>query len=148
MSQSLSNILIHVVFSTKNRKKFLINDICSELFPYIGRVIVNNKCYSYEIGGVADHVHILCALARNISASDLVQEIKTATSRFIKTKGEEFNDFFWQNGYGIFSINPGHLDVVRSYISRQVEHHKEITFEDELRKLLNKYHIEYNEKYL
>ena len=102
----------------------------------------------YEIGGVANHIHILCALSKTITASDLIQEIKISSSKLLKTKGSELENFFWQNGYGIFSISPGHLNLVRSYIAGQAKHHKVITFEDELRKLLNKYNVKYDEKYL
>jgi putative transposase len=148
MSQSLSKILVHIVFSTKKRQSWLTNEINDELFPYIAKVIKNNKCYAYEIGGVTDHIHILCSLAKTVTASALIEEIKTTTSRLIKTKNETLKPFFWQHGYGIFSISPAHLNIVRSYILGQAEHHKKITFEDELRTLLKKYNIEYDERYL
>ena len=148
MPQSLSNVFVHIVYSTKKRQRWLTDEICFELYPYISTILKNSNCHPYEVGGMADHVHILCTLPKTTTISDLIKEIKISTSKLIKSKNDKYNDFFWQHGYGVFSISPSHLNIVRSYIIHQSDHHKKITFEDELRKLLNKYFIKYDEKYL
>ena len=148
MSQSLSNITIHIVFSTKNREKLLDEKICSELYPYIASTLRGYKCYPYEIGGIENHIHILCRLSKTITSSGLVGKIKIASAKFLKNKISRLQKFHWQNGYGIFSIGSGLLDTVRAYIVNQPEHHKIRTYEDELRALLNKYQITYDERYL
>ena len=148
MSQSLSNVIIHIVFSTKNREKLLDSKICSELYPYIAATLRGYECYPYEIGGIENHIHILCRLSRIITSSDLVGKIKIASTKFIKNKIPDLQKFHWQNGYGIFSIGHGLLDTVKTYIVNQSEHHKMRTYEDELRILLIKYQIKYDERYL
>ena len=149
MTQSLSNILVHIVFSTKQRTSWLNPEICAELYPYIAQILKTKNTHPYRIGGTADHIHILCRLVKTISISALIEEIKTSTSKWIKTKKNfDLNDFHWQNGYGVFSISPGHLDIVTTYIANQLEHHKKTTFQEEFLLLLKKYKINYNEKYL
>ena len=148
MPQSLAKILTHIVFSTKNRQRWLHTDICQELYPYINKILENQKCHAYQIGGMPDHIHILCALGKTISASKLIEEIKTSTSKWIKTKDNSFRDFYWQSGYGIFSISPTHLDVLKSYVTNQDKHHKTSTFQDEFIQLLQKNNVPYDEQYL
>ena len=148
MSQSLANILIHIVFSTKNREAKLSRNICQELYAYIATILKQHSCHPYKIGGIEDHIHILCSLSKTISIAKLVEEIKTSSSKWIKTKGNEFINFSWQNGYGAFSISPAHIKPVYSYIENQEKHHVKFTYRDELKKLLNKYSIDYDERYL
>ena len=148
MSQSLANILTHIVFSTKKRQRWLHKDICQELYPYINNILENQKCHAYQIGGIPDHIHIVCALGKTISASKLIEEIKISTSKWIKTKDNNFADFYWQSGYGIFSISPTHLDALKSYVANQEKHHKASTFQDEFIRLLQKNNVAYDEQYL
>jgi len=148
MAQSLSNILIHNVFSTKHRTETITPEIEKELYPYIATICNSLDCPAIKIGGTENHIHILCCLSRTITISKLVEKIKTGSSKWIKTKGTEFHSFSWQNGYGAFSIGVSNLPALKQYISNQKEHHKRRTFEDELRSLLKKYQIGYDEKYL
>ena len=148
MPQSLSNILIHIVFSTKYRADLITPEIENELYPYIIGICKSLDCTAIKIGGTANHIHILCRLSRTISVSKLVEKIKTGTSKWIKTRGTQFHSFSWQNGYGAFSIGVSNLPALKKYISNQKEHHKSRIFEDELIILLKKYEIVYDERYL
>ena len=148
MSQSLSSILIHVVFSTKNREPFITESIETELHPYIASIFRNLKSPSLAIDGTKDHVHILFALGRVISVADLVEEVKTSSSKWIKTKGPEFRNFRWQRGYGAFSIGQSNVAALKRYIGRQKQHHRHTTFQDEYRKFLKLYEIVYDERYI
>jgi putative transposase len=113
MSQSLSNVLLHVVFSTKNRRPWIKSEIEEELFKYIAGTCREIGCPSHKIGGADDHLHIACSLPRTMSMSKLIEEIKTGSSKWIKTKGERYTDFAWQNGYGAFSIGQSQLNDLR-----------------------------------
>ena len=148
MPQSLSSILIHLVFSTKNREPFITPSIETELHPYMAAVLREIKSPSLAIDGTNDHVHILLSLARTVSVAELVEELKTSTSKWIKTKGWEFRNFHWQKGYGSFSIGQSNVEELRKYIRNQKAHHRRVTFQDEYRKFLRAYGIDYNEEYV
>ena len=148
MPQSLTNILIHIVFSTKNRQDLLHKTIRPELYSYVAGILKNKNCPCYQIGGIEDHIHISCSLAKTISGSDLIKEIKTSTSAWLKTKDIRLTNFHWQNGYGMFSISPTHLHGLCKYIANQENHHKQINFKGELCGLFKKYNVEYDERYL
>ena len=148
MAQSLSSILIHLVFSTKNREPFITPAIESELHPYMAKIFRELKSPSLGIDGTTDHVHILFALARVITVADLVEEVKTSTSKWIKTKGHEFRNFHWQRGYGGFSIGQSNVAALKRYIRGQKQHHRRVTFQDEYRKFLKAYGIDYDERYV
>lgn len=148
MAQSLSNVLLHIVFSTKNRHPFIGADIEEELFKYVAGICRDLKCPSHKIGGADDHIHIAYSLSRTIAISKLAEEIKTGSSTWIKTKGDRYVDFAWQNGYGAFSIGQSQLADLIRYIANQREHHRRLTFQDEFRALLAKYNIEFDERYV
>lgn len=148
MPQSLSSILVHLVFSTKHREPFITPAIETELHPYMAKVFRELKSPSLAIDGTADHVHILFSLARIITIADMVEEVKTNTSKWIKTKGREFRNFHWQRGYGAFSIGQSNVATLRRYIHHQKEHHRRITFQDEYRKFLKAYKIDYDERFV
>ena len=148
MPQSLSSILIHLVFSTKNREPFITRVIESELHPYMASIFRNLKSPSLIIDGTMDHVHILFSLARSIATADVVEEVKTGSSKWIKTKGREFRNFHWQRGYGAFSIGQSNVAALKSYIRNQKRHHRRITFQDEYRKFLKAYATEFDEEYI
>lgn len=148
MPQSLSAILIHLVFSTKNRESFITPAIETELHPYLAKIFRELKSPSLTIDGTSDHVHILFSLGRVIKVADLVEEVKTESSKWIKTKGREFRNFHWQRGYGAFSIGQSNVPALKRYISNQKQHHRRITFQDEYRKFLKAYGIEYDERYV
>ena len=149
MAQSLAKILVHTVFSTKDRRPFLRKrELREELHRYLGGILANLDCQPIIIGGVEDHVHMLCALARACEPATMVKEVKRGSSIWIKTKGENMADFAWQNGYGAFSVGFSQIASVRSYIARQQEHHRKISFQDEFRQLLRRYEIEFDERYV
>jgi REP element-mobilizing transposase RayT len=138
MPQSLAQILVHLVFSTKNRERLLADDIRDELHAYMGGIVENQKGTLLKAGSVADHIHLLIAHPRTCSPSELVQEVKTGSSKWLKTKGARYADFHWQSGYGIFSISPTHRLALEQYIGNQSEHHRVATFQEEYRRLLKK----------
>ncbi|HBS87830.1 MAG: transposase [Bacteroidetes bacterium GWF2_38_335] len=148
MPQSLSKVYVHIIFSTKHRKNLIDENIEPVLHEYIGGICKGLECNPLIIGGYKDHIHILCLLSRKISQMKLVEEVKKQSSKWIKTKDAEYSNFYWQDGYGIFSINPTQIDVVIKYIENQHEHHEEKSFQDEFRSFLKKYKIEYDERYV
>ena len=148
MPQSLSSILIHLIFSTKNREPFITPAIESELHPYMAKIFRGLKSPSLTIDGTEDHIHILFSLSRVINIADLVEEVKTDSSKWIKTKGPEFRNFHWQRGYGAFSIGQSQVPAVKRYIAQQKIHHRRVTFQDEYRKFLKSYRIEFDERYV
>ena len=148
MSQSLVKNYIHIVFSTKHRENFIDESIEKELFSYIATLCKDFESTALQIGGTDNHIHILCLLSKKIALMKLVQEIKTCSSKWIKTKGEKYENFFWQDGYGAFSVSPNNIFAVIDYIKNQREHHNEMDFKTEIVKYYKKYKIEYDEKYL
>jgi len=148
MPQSLSNVLLHLVFSTKNREPLIDEEIEDELFAYIGGICRDLKCPMHKIGAADDHIHIACSLARTIKISKLLEEIKKNSSKWIKTKGTQYETFAWQGGYGDFSIGQSQLPDLKGYISRQREHHKNETYKCEFQNLLARYEVEYDERYV
>jgi REP element-mobilizing transposase RayT len=148
MGQSLAKNYIHIVFSTKYREPLIKESVESELYAYLGGICNNLECHSIKIGGFTDHIHILCLLSKKIALMKLVEEIKSHSSKWIKTKGDDYKNFYWQDGYGAFSVNPSEVDVVINYIANQKEHHRKKTFQDEYRAFLKKYNVEYDEQYV
>lgn len=148
MPQSLARILIHYVFSTKNRERWIRDEHRDELHGYIGGIVEEHKGTLLCSASVEDHIHLLVAQPRTITVADLVEEIKTGSSRWIKTKSAQLSGFHWQSGYGAFSISPSHRPALEHYFAGQAEHHRRVTFQEEYRKLLAKYGIEYDERYV
>jgi REP element-mobilizing transposase RayT len=149
MSQSLVRIYAHLIFSTKNRQPFLRDKgIRGECHAYLAGACRNLGSPSLIVGGVDDHVHILCFLSKVQPISDVIRELKRESSQWLKTKGPELASFYWQSGYGGFSISPSHVEGLKEYIAKQEEHHRQETFQDELRRFLKKYGLEYDERYV
>src|ERR1700730_11851565 len=148
MSQSLSDIILHIVFSTKERQPWIQPNIEEELYRYICGVCINLNCPVIQINGVADHIHILLQLGKTISASKIISEMKSSSSRWIKTKNDYYCDFAWQGGYGAFSVSRPYIEGAIKYISLQKEHHKTVTYKEELLKMLHRANISYDENYL
>jgi REP element-mobilizing transposase RayT len=148
MSQSLSKVYVHLTFSTKHRQALIDDTIKTSLFEYLGGICKGLECNPVIVGGYHDHVHILCLLSRKITQMKLLEEVKKQSSKWIKTKGEAYSNFYWQDGYGIFSVNPSQIDVVVRYISNQEEHHRHRIFQDEFRAFLEKYKIDFDERYV
>jgi REP element-mobilizing transposase RayT len=148
MSQSLTLLCTHLIFSTKNRQSLIDDIIEPSLHTYLGGVCKEMDCMPVKVGGYTDHVHILCLLSKKIALMDLLEEVKKRSSKWIKTQGDAYHQFYWQSGYGAFSVNPTEMDVVIKYISNQHEHHQKISFQDEYRAFLKKYKVDYDERYV
>jgi REP element-mobilizing transposase RayT len=149
MPQSLVINYQHLVFSTKNRALFLSDPaVRSEMHAYLGGFCRNHDSPSLAIGGVEDHVHILCRLHKSHLVEDFIRDIKRDSSKWIKGKGEAYSTFHWQGGYGVFSVSPSHVEALRQYIANQEEHHRKESFQDEFRRLLRKYGEEWDERYV
>ena len=149
MPQSLAKIILHTVFSTKDRRPFLRDkSLREELHRYIGGILTDLDCQPLIIGGVEDHVHILSTLSRTCEPAAMVKEVKRGSSLWLKTKRPDLHDFAWQNGYGIFSIGYSQVDGTRKYIAGQEEHHRTISFQDEFRKFLERYAVGFDERYV
>ena len=118
------------------------------MHAYLAGICENQQCPSLRIGGVDDHVHILCRFAKTLDVSTLVRELKRDSSKWIKHEYPNLTEFHWQNGYGAFSISPSHIDALHAYIDNQEEHHRRESFQDELRRLCRKYGIEIDERYV
>ena len=148
MGQSLVTNYLHIVFSTKHREALIDDVIGNELHNYLVGICKNLECQPLKVGGFEDHIHILCMLSKKITLVKLMEELKSHSSKWIKTKGAAYSQFYWQDGYGAFSVNPSEVDVVIEYISRQKEHHSKKTFHEEYRAFLKKYKVEYDERYV
>ena len=149
MPQPLSAVYLHLVFSIKERRPFLKDQILrSECHAYLGGISKKLDCPVILVGGVEDHVHILARESRSIAQADWVKELKRASSLWIKERDPAAKEFAWQAGYGVFSVSFSHLEKVTEYIARQEEHHRVRSFQDELRAMLAKHRIEWDEKYL
>ena len=148
MPQSLSKVYTHIIFSTKYRQHLIDDQIEHELFNYLGGVCQALECHPVQVGGYQNHVHILCLLSRKIAQVKLLEEVKKRSSKWIKTRDKKYAGFYWQDGYGIFSVNPRKIDVVARYIKNQKVHHQTLSFKEEFRRFLIKYHVEFDERYV
>src|SRR5437773_1492617 len=149
MPQSLAQVYLHVVFSTKNRYPWLKgNRLQADVHAYISSTLNNMECPCLITGGVEDHVHTLCRFGRTLSIADLVRDIKRASSSMLNDRGGVLSAFHWQSGYGAFSVSPSHVDALKAYIRNQEEHHRQENFQDEYRRLLKKYGLEFDEQYV
>jgi putative transposase len=148
MGQSLVKNYLHIVFSTKHRQPLIHPPVDAELYAYLGGICNRLGCQVLKVGGYTDHVHILCLLSKKITLIKLMEELKSHSSKWMKTKGDEYKNFYWQDGYGAFAVNPAQVDRVVAYIANQHEHHRKKVFQDEYRVMLKKFKVEYNEQYV
>jgi len=148
MGQSLVKNYVHIVFSTKHREPLIFPPYEKELHAYIGGVCNHLECPALIVGGYTDHIHILCLLSKKIALMTLVQKVKANSSRWYKTKDASLENFFWQDGYGAFSVNSAGVNAVIKYIKNQKQHHQKNDFQNEYRSLLEKHEVKYNEKYV
>ncbi len=148
MSQSLVKFYVHIVFHTKNNIYKIRKNEWSDLYAYMGSIIKDNDSIPIKIGGVEDHVHILCLLSKNITIVKLVEQVKKHSSRWIKTKGPYYSNFKWQRGYGAFSVSKSEVQDKIRYIENQEEHHNKVSYREELIRLLKKADLDYDERYL
>lgn len=148
MPQSLARLPIHLIFSTKNRAPLITDAVREPLHAYMGTVLKGLECHPVLINSVEDHVHLLFDLGRTVSVSRVVEDVKKASSKWIKTQGEEFSGFAWQAGYGAFAVSESKVQAVREYVARQREHHAKQTFEEEYREFLQRHGVEFDEQYV
>ena len=135
-------------FSTKDRKKYLVDStVRNRLHAYLVGVCENHGAAAMKIGGVADHVHILCRMTKTVSISDFVRELKRDSSKWVKEQDRELASFAWQTGYGAFSVSPSHVEPLVQYISKQESHHREESYQEEFRRLCKKYGAPIDERY-
>ncbi len=148
MPQSLSLIIVHIIFSTKDRCRCLDPAVRSDLWAYLATVARNIGCATYRVGGAWDHVHLAVRLSRTLTVSKLVEELKTSSSIWLKTQRPILHRFAWQHGYGAFSVGPDDLEALVVYIDNQEEHHRVRTFQEEYLAFLKKYNVPYDERYV
>ena len=148
MAQSLVSLMVHVIFSTKNREPLITPEIEPELFAYIGGILKNHDSRLLDAGGTADHVHLLVSQSKNVALSSLMKDVKKDSSSWIKTKGRNFRNFHWQDGYGGFSIGKSDIPGLKRYVANQKQHHRKRSFQEELREILDEYGIAFDERYL
>lgn len=148
MPQSLSLTIVHLIFSTKDRSPFLTPEIRADLHAYLATIARHADGECYRVGGVEDHVHLAVRLSRTSTIADLVSELKTSSTRWLKEKSPALAKFAWQRGYGAFSVGPRNLDKLIAYIDGQEEHHRKETFQEEYRNFLRRYGVEFDERYV
>jgi len=148
MAQTLVSLLIHVIFSTKHRADLITPEIEPELFAYLGGIARNHHSPLLAGNGTSNHVHLLLSQSKTVALSELIGDLKRDSSKWLKSKGRQFADFHWQDGYGAFSIGQSNLAAVKTYIARQKEHHRQRTFQEEFLAFLKKYNVEYDERYI
>jgi len=148
MSQTLTSLLVHLVFSTKNREPLITIDVEPQLFAYMGGILRNYQSRLLDAGGDRDHVHLLVSQSKNIALSNLLKEVKGDSSLWIKSQGRAFRTFHWQDGYGAFSFGRADLPALQRYVSTQKEHHRKWTYKEELIWMLEENGVEDDERYL
>jgi len=148
MSQSLAKLYVHLIFSTKNRPPFLDETIRPQVHAYLATIIRNLDSPWVVVGGVADHVHILFDMGKMHAPVKFVEQVKRESSKFVKTLGTKYQKFYWQRGYGMFSVGPSHREEAETYVREQEQHHRTKTFQEEFRTFLEQYDIAYDEQYV
>ena len=148
MPHSYVSNLVHYIFSTKERFPFIDQELESRLWPYVGGVARENLMKALSVGGTADHVHVLLSLPATLSVAKAIQLIKGGSSKWIHDQFHQYRKFAWQDGYGAFSVSASQVKSVTNYIKGQKEHHRKRTFEEEFLEFLDKYAVEYDQRYL
>ncbi len=148
MPQSLSQIYVHLVFSTRGRRPFLDEKIRPRVHAYLATIVRELSSPWVVVGGVADHVHLLLDIGKSQPPVKFVEHVKRESSKFIKTLGREYGEFYWQRGYGMFSVSPKDRHEAEAYVRNQEEHHRTRSFQDEFRALLDRYGIRFDERYV
>lgn len=148
MPQSLSNVIVHVIFSTKNREPWLDSAIRPRMHAYLATICRDLGGQALRVNGVADHVHIVTTLPRTLSQAQMIEQVKKTSSKWIKVLESRYRGFFWQRGYGAFSVSASQLNAVLQYLEAQEEHHRTRTFQEEYRELLHRHGVEFDERYV
>jgi len=143
-----SQILLHIVFSTKRREPWITSEVASRLYPYIGGIIRDEKGVLFDIGGVEDHVHLYLRWRTDRAISDLMRELKSGSSKWIHDTFPTLGAFAWQEGYGVFSVSKSREEAVKRYIAGQAEHHGKEDFRSEYMRMLRVHGIEFDERYV
>ena len=148
MAQTLTSLLVHIVFSTKDRQDLIDTNIEPRLYSYLGGIARKMESRLLDAGGTANHVHLLISQSKKIALATLLEELKKSSSIWIKQQDREYSKFKWQDGYGGFSAGTLQVPQIKAYLSKQKEHHHKTTFQEEFIDFLNRYEIEYKEEYL
>jgi putative transposase len=148
MPQSFCQLHAHIVFSTKNREPYLGERIRPTVHAYMAGILNNLGCARVLVGGFLDHIHCLCMLNKMEAPVKIVQALKQDSSKYVKTLDERLRTFAWQNGYGLFSLSPTHLDDVHKYIMEQKENHRSVSFQEEYRSFMKRYDVQVDERYV
>ncbi len=148
MPGTYSQLLIHVVFSTKGRARWISSEVAERLYPYIGGIVRAEKGVLYDIGGVEDHVHLFLRWRADAAVSDLMRTLKSRSTKWVHETFPALREFVWQEGYGVFSVSKSQEDVVWRYIAEQAEHHKREDFKVELLRMLRAHGVEFDERYV
>jgi REP-associated tyrosine transposase len=148
MPQSLSKVIIHIIFSTKDREPWLTRDVRPRMHAYVATICRDLNAEAFRVGGMADHLHVVTTLPRTLSQADLVETMKKTSSKWIKALDPKYRGFFWQRGYGAFSVSPSQLDAVLKYVESQEEHHRTRSFQEEYREFLDKYGVQFDERHV
>lgn len=148
MPQSLANLYVHLIFSTKERHPYLTDAVRPDLHAYMATVLANLNSTAVLINSVADHVHVLFNMGRTVTLAQVVEDVKKSSSKWIKTQGPNLASFAWQAGYGGFSVSESNVPKVANYIRGQEVHHRAKTFKEEYREFLAKHNIQYDERYV
>jgi REP-associated tyrosine transposase len=148
MPQSLSKVVLHIIFSTKNRQPWLGRDVRTRMHAYLTTICRDLGAEFVRVDGVSDHVHIVTTLPRTVSQAELIEQIKKTSSKWIKAVDARYCGFFWQRGYSAFSVSPSRLDEVLKYVETQEEHHRTESFQEEYRVFLRKHGVGFDERYV
>ena len=148
MASTLTNLLYHIVFTTRKKQNLISPALFVELYPYIGGIIREEKGKLLKIGGTLDHVHLLARFSASVSVSEMMRRVKGSSSKWVNENSKSASHFKWQRGYGAFSVSESSVENVVNYIENQEEHHRKTTFEEEFLLLLQKHKISYDEKYV
>ena len=148
MAHTLTNILIHVIFSTIGRADLIADDIRPDLHAYMGGIIRNMKGTALSINGTRNHVHLLLILPTDTAIADLLRSLKTNSSKWVHEKWPNHRRFGWQTGYAAFAVSESNRKTMMNYIASQEEHHRRITFEDEFLSILRKHNIAYDPRFV
>jgi putative transposase len=148
MAQSLAKVYLHLIFSTKDRVRVLPDDVRPALHDYMGGILRDADCASVEINTEPDHAHVLFLLSRTATISNVVRDLKKGSTNWIREQHAQLRNFYWQHGYGAFSVSTSNVEAVGEYIRNQRDLHQKQSFQDEFRAFLRKHDVEFDERYV
>jgi REP element-mobilizing transposase RayT len=148
MPHTYTNLAVHALFSTKDRSRSITPELKADLHSYMGGILRNLKVRAVALNGVEDHVHMLMVLPPTLCSADLMEALKSSSAGWVRQKGGEFGTFAWQGGYTAFSVSQSNIGAVKAYIENQEQHHRRLSFKEELAAFLKKHGVPYDERYL